>query len=135
MIELRGTGASGAEEDWPRPLPVVLAPAQDEALSSWIARHAAFYGLSRAAMHRRCAPDAYSLQALDRELTPGQEARLAHLFRRDRLTLRGMTHEKLGSDVIRRLVARHVDHRCERCAQSFAEQGCSGAVPRAWFHT
>lgn len=135
MIELRRTGAGGTEEDWPRPLPVVLAPAQDEALSSWITRHAAFYGLSRAAMHRHCAPDAYSLQALDREFTPGQETRLAHLFRRDRPILRGMTHEDLGSDVIGRLVARRVDHRCERCARSLAEQGCPEAVPRAWFHT
>lgn len=135
MIELRGTGAGRAEEDWPRPLPVVLAPAQDEALSSWIARHATFYGLSRAAMHRRCAPDAHTLQALDRELTPGQEARLTLLFRCDCLALRRMTHQAFGLDVIGRLVARHVDHRCERCAQSFAEQDCSGAVPRAWFHT
>lgn len=86
-------------------------------------------------MHRHCAPDAYSLQALDRELTSGQETRLAHLFRRDRLALRKMTHQDVGSDVIGRLVARHVDHRCECCARSLAEHGCSEAVPRAWFHT
>jgi hypothetical protein len=34
------------EDDAHRPLPVVLKPVDDELLSSWLARHAAYYGVS-----------------------------------------------------------------------------------------
>lgn len=135
MTREGGASPRKAGEGWPRALPVVLTSAPDEALSSWIGRHAAFYGLSRAAMHRHCAPDAPSLQGLDRALTPTQEDRLAYLFRRDRVDLRRMTHADLSSDLIGRLVSRGVDHRCEACTQLLADEGCAGAVPRAWFHT
>lgn len=135
MIEESAEGARQVGEGRPRPLPVVLKPAPDEALSSWLDRHAVLYGLSRTAMRRHCAPDAPSLHGLDRALTPGQEDRLAHLFRRDRTDLRRMTHADLGSDLTGRLIARGVDHWCETCARSFADEGCAGAVPRSWFHT
>jgi hypothetical protein len=34
------------EDDAHRPLPVVLRPVADELLSSWLARHAAYYGVT-----------------------------------------------------------------------------------------
>ena len=34
------------EDDAHRPLPVVLRPVEDELLSSWLARHAAYYGVT-----------------------------------------------------------------------------------------
>lgn len=123
-----------APSEWPRPLPVVLAPARDEALSSWLARHATFYGLGLASMRRHCVPDSVSLPGLDRKLTPDQEARLAHLFRRDRVAIRDMMHVHPGW-AVDRLVARAVDHRCEQCARSLAAEGHADAVPRSWFHT
>jgi len=123
------------DEKWPRPLPVLLAPACDEALSSWLARHAAYYGVSRRGLLQHCAPDLPSLHLLDRTLTPGQEARLAHLFRIDCSTLRRMAHAELDSDVISHLVALDVDHWCKPCAGSLAEAGFPKAVLRAWFHT
>ena len=123
-----------AVREWPRPLPVVLSPARDEALSSWLARHAAFYGLGITSMRRHCVPDAVSLPGLDRELTPDQEARLAHLFRRDPVAIRKMLHVHLGSAVYQ-LVARAVDHRCEPCARLLVADDHAGALPRSWFHT
>lgn len=135
MSERQRAEAGRASVEWPRPLPVVLAPAPDEALSSWVERHAAFCGLGPTAMRRHCAPETPSLRALDRALTPNQEERLSRLFRLGRPTLRHMTHAELAPDVIRLLVARDVDHRCERCTRLLAEAGFPGAVPRAWFHT
>lgn len=123
-----------AAGEWPRPLPVVLAPARDEALSSWLARHAAFYGLGVTSMRRHCVPDSVSLPGLDRKLTADQEARLAHLFRRDPVAIRNMMHMHSGS-AVDQLVARTVDHRCEQCARLLAADGHAGAVPRSWFHT
>jgi hypothetical protein len=85
-------------------------------------------------MRRHCVPEVPSLCALDRALTP-EEARLSCLFRLGGSALRRMTHAaELHADAIGRLVAYDVDHRCGRCARSYAEEGCSGAVPRAWFH-
>ena len=104
MTELQRAMAGMAGEEWPKPLPVMLAPAPDEALSSWVERHAAFCGLGPAAMRRHCAPDAPSLRALDRALTPEQEERLSHLFRLGSSSLRQMTHEELGREVIGLLV-------------------------------
>ena len=131
---LRDRADLGAAREWPRPLPVVLFPARDEALSSWLARHAAFYGLGITSMRRHCLPDAVSLSGLDRELTPDQEARLAHLFRRDPVAIRGMMHMDRGL-ASTRLVSRAVDHRCKPCAQSLVADGHVGAIPRFWFHT
>ena len=34
------------EDDAHMPLPVVLRPVEDELLSSWLARHAAYYGVT-----------------------------------------------------------------------------------------
>ena len=42
-------------------LPVVLPPVPDELLSSWIARHAAYYNVSPRAMLRHAIPDARSI--------------------------------------------------------------------------
>jgi len=135
VTELQQAMVDIAGVEWPKPLPVVLAPAPDEVLSSWLARHAVFCGLGPAAMRRHCAPEAPSLRALDRALTLDQEERLSRLFRLGRSTLRQMTHAELGPDVIGLLVARDVDHRCERCARSLAGASFSKAIPRAWFHT
>jgi len=129
------TAAEAATDEWPRPLPVLLAPARGETLSSWLVRHATFFGVSRTNLLRHCAPDVASLRHLDRALTPEQEARLAHLFRLDRSSVRRMTHAELDPGVNSLLVAHDVDHWCEPCARSLAEAGYAKAVLRAWFHT
>ena len=64
-------------------LPVVLPPAADELLSSWIARHGAFYNVSPRAMLRYAVPNARSLRAADDHLTDKPGRLLAHIFRRD----------------------------------------------------
>ena len=135
MIERHGAETNDTGETWPRPLPVLLALAPDEALSSWVSRHAAFLGVGRTGLLRHCLPDVFSLHLLNRALTPAQESRLAHLFRLGRPALRQMTHAGLGSEAIGFLVAHDVDHWCEPCSRSLAEAGFSKAVLRVWFHT
>lgn len=135
MSEGQGADTGGIGDTWPRPLPVLLAPAPDEALSSWMARHAAFFGIGRTGLLRHCLPDMPSLHLLNRALTPEQERRLAHLFRLGRPALRRMTHAALGSETVGLLVAHDVDHWCASCAQSLAEAGFGKVVLRIWFHT
>ena len=46
-------------------LPVTLPPLPGEFLSSWISRHAEFYGVTPLTMLRHCLPEAASLRAID----------------------------------------------------------------------
>ncbi|WP_417021035.1 TniQ family protein [Candidatus Phyllobacterium onerii] len=50
----------------------MLPPAADEILSSWISRHAAFYGVPPMTMLQHCLPQATSLGAVDLCLTRKQ---------------------------------------------------------------
>src|SRR5260370_29931938 len=79
-----------------KPLPVVLAPVTDELLSSWIARHAAFYGVAPLTMLRHGIPDASSLRTIDTTPTPEQANLVAHLFRCEPVDIRRMTFADLS---------------------------------------
>src|SRR5215472_8371990 len=48
-----------------RPLPVVLPALRDELLSSWLSRHAVFYGVYGGQLLRRCGVNAPSPRHLD----------------------------------------------------------------------
>ena len=48
-----------------RPFPVVLPTLPDELLSSWIQRHANFYGVSGGRLLLHCGVHAVSLRSLD----------------------------------------------------------------------
>ena len=85
-------------------LPVVLPPVADELLSSWIARHGAFYNVSPRAMLRHAVPNARSLRAADDHLTDEQGRLLAHIFRRELSSIRSMTFVNIQSSA-RRLIA------------------------------
>jgi hypothetical protein len=71
-----------------RPLPIVHPPLADELLSSWLNRHASFYGVTGGRLLRHCSLEAASLRDLDLKLTPHDQHRLAHLFRYDPRAIR-----------------------------------------------
>ena len=73
-----------------RPLPVVLPALPDELLSSWLQRHANFYGVSGGRLLRYCGLDAVSLRSLDLTLTAYDQRRLAHALRSDQRVIRKM---------------------------------------------
>ena len=74
-----------------RPLPVVLRPVADELLSSWLVRHAAYYGVTASFFAEWLMLGTRNLSALDHRLGLEQVARLAEKFRCDPITLIGMT--------------------------------------------
>lgn len=75
----------------PRQLPVRLPPVDDELLSSWIGRHAAFYAVSPLVMLQHCLPEVASLRAADLHMNADQVALLATMFRTDPDAVRNMT--------------------------------------------
>jgi len=117
-----------------KPLPVVLESVPDEVLSSWLRRHARYYGVSEATLLCHCDPNARSMRQLDLELTESQGARLAHLFRRDRSAIRVMTLVPGRPDsTARHLVGQgRAVQTCGRCARGHAAAGLRGVVLRSW---
>ena len=105
-------------------LPVVLPPVADELLSSWIARHGAFYNVSPRAMLRHAVPNARSLRAADDHLTDEQGRLLAHIFRRELSGIRRMTFVNIQSSA-RRLIAAEAIQTCQTCAVDKADVGAS----------
>ena len=97
-------------------LPVVLPPVADELLSSWIARHGAFYNVSPRAMLRHAVPNARSLRAADDHLTEEQGRLLAHIFRRELSGIRRMTFVNIQSSA-RRLIAAKAIQTCQTCGR------------------
>ena len=82
---------SGAIDANAKPLPVVLEAARDELLSSWLARHARFYGVTGSFFAKWLGLGDFRLSALDYRLGLEQVARLTEKFRCDPVTLIGMT--------------------------------------------
>ncbi|WP_082530192.1 TniQ family protein [Rhizobium sp. Root1203] len=100
-----------------RPLPVRLAPCADELLSSWIARHAAFYAISPLAMLQHCLPELLSLRAADLNLTEDQVVRIAHIFSIEPTTVRRMTFSNIPQSS-RRMIASEPRQSCSTCRRT-----------------
>lgn len=98
----------------PRQLPVTLAPCTDELLSSWVARHADFYGVPPLAMLRHCLPETQSLRAADLNLNDSQVLRLARMLCADPETIRQTTYTNVAESS-RCLIAKEPMQPCTTC--------------------
>jgi len=116
-----------------RPFPVVLPALPDELLSSWVQRHANFYGVSGGRLLRHCGLDAVSLRSLDLALTAYNQRRLAHVLRSDRRVIRKMM-QSCGRSRPEGLIATDRPMQvCKRCrGRHQAEPETRGARLRSW---
>ena len=103
-------------------LPVVLPPVAGELFSSWIARHAAFYGVPSLTMLRHCLPEAVSLHIADRTLSRDQSLRLAEMFSMDAKTVRQMTFAGLQRTALR-FIAKEPPQQCSSCKSGTSDPG------------
>ncbi len=116
-----------------RQLPVVLPPLPDELLSSWIGRHASFYGVTGGCLVRHYALDATSLRALDLKLTLYDQRKLAHLLRYDPYLIRNMTQSRGRSHPAWLIATMRPMQVCRRCSTHHgAETATRGARLRSW---
>lgn len=99
----------------PRQLPVRLPPVANELLSSWIARHAAFYAVPPLVMLRHCLPEVRSLRAADLHLSVDQAIRLAGMFATEPAGVRRMTFTNVAQSS-RRLIAVRPQQSCPNCS-------------------
>jgi transcription elongation factor Elf1 len=96
-------------------LPVVLKPLPDELLSSWLARHAAFYEVGNRRLLSHLGLEASCLEALDYGSSLAQQIVLADCFRCEPARIAAMSHAGACNDV-RRLIRRAPPaQRCQTC--------------------
>ncbi len=115
-----------------RPLPVVLRPVADELLSSWLVRHAAYYGVTGPFFAKWLRLGTPNLSTLDHRLGLEQVARLSEKLRCDPVTLIAMTFVGATSQSAELICRGRVPQMCRACADRHAREGASGAVPRHW---
>jgi TniQ len=116
-----------------KPLPVVLRAARDELLSSWLARHARFYGVTGPFFAKWLGLGDIRLSTLDHRLSLGQVARLTDKFRCDPVTLINMTHIDTRDGQVCNLISRgRAAQICYPCADRYAQDGAEGTVSKHW---
>jgi len=120
------------EDDAHRPLPVVLRPVEDELLSSWLARHAAYYGVTGPFFAKWLMLGTRNLSVLDHRLGLAQVTRLSEKLRRDPIALIGMTFIDAPAGSAELICRNRVPQICRPCADRHAREGASGAVPKHW---
>jgi len=99
------------------PLPVTLPPLPGEVLSSWISRHADFYGVTPLTMLRHGLPEATSLGTIDLSLTRAQATRIAGMFGVTRRLVRSLSFAG-APKAAHRFIAKFPVQRCARCTHS-----------------
>lgn len=115
-----------------RPLPVVLKSVADELLSSWLARHAAYYGVTGPFFAKWLMLGTRNLSVLDHRLGLAQVARLSEKFRCDPNALIAMTFIDTPAQSAEFICRNRTPQICRPCADRHAREGASGAVPKHW---
>ena len=115
-----------------RPLPVILRPVVDELLSSWLVRHAAYYGVTGSFFAKWLMLGTRNLSALDHRLGLAQVARLSEKLRCDPITLIAMTFVDAPGRSAELICRGRAPQICRACADGHAREGASGAVPKHW---
>lgn len=122
----------GTQEDTDKPLPVVLKPVLDELLSSWLERHATYYGVTGRFFANWLMLGTSNLSTLDHRLGLLQVARLSEKLRCDPIALVGMTFvDKLEQSSV--IICRgRVPQICRPCADRYTQENASEAVSKHW---
>ncbi|AUH66735.1 TniQ family protein [Paracoccus zhejiangensis] len=98
-------------------LPVTLPPLRGELLSSWISRHADFYGVTPLTMLRHGLPEATSVGAIDLSLTKAQANRIAGMFGVGPKRIRSLSFAD-APKAAHRFIAKSPMQLCARCHQT-----------------
>jgi len=115
-----------------RPLPVVLDPAPDELLSSWLHRHAAFYGLTEPMLISWLRLETKKLRSLDFRPGLGQIARIVDSFRTDPMDVVTMTHTALPIELAALVGRGKPIQFCRTCCERHRMADALGAVLKSW---
>ena len=114
-----------------RPLPVVLQPARDEFLSSWLRRHVAFYRVTEPIFASWLRLGTKNLRSLDGRLDLGQVARIVEKFRCDPNTVLEMTHAPLPAEFAPLVRSSRPSQFCRSCWDRHLAPDAQGVVMKS----
>jgi hypothetical protein len=115
-----------------KPLPVVLPPMPDELLSSWLHRHATFYGVTEPMLISWVGLEVPRLRALDGRIGLGQVARLVEIFRCDPTAIIGMTHTSMSAEVTSLVGKGRAVQYCRPCCDRHQAAKAVDATLKSW---
>lgn len=118
----------------PEPLPIVLEEAPDESLSSWLTRHAAFYGIAPSVFSVRVGIDEPTFARIDHWATIGHARSLARAMRRTPTMILSMTHQRYLSPLTAMIVRGEPLHACSECQMIHRRDNRASVVLRSWSH-
>jgi len=119
----------------PDPLPLVLEEAPDESLSSWLNRHAEFYGIAPSALSHRVGIGRLAFAGLDHRLNESEARTLASAMRRSPTSISNMTHLQ-HQDRLMAMIGRGGEpvHACSECRQRNRRDNQATATMKSWSH-
>jgi hypothetical protein len=115
-------------------LPIVLGEAQDESLSSWLSRHAVFYGISDAALMKHCGLDARRLAGIDYDPNTQELRVIGRVTRRSAAQLRRMTHLQHLGHLTPMIACSGPVQICVTCQRQHRRDERSDVVMKSWSH-
>jgi hypothetical protein len=119
----------------PGPLPEILLAENDEVLSSWLTRSAAFYRVRPETLLEQLGISEVVPAALDRRALPMDLARLSVAMRSSPEAIRRMTFTGEAPEALEFVTHRRPFWTCRRCVSEFAGRDLAQPRLRTWFIT
>ena len=113
-------------------LPIVLREQPDELLSSWLARHARYYGVGRLRLLHHCRLSSPTLEALDQEISFGQQIMLAGYFHREPSEIAAMSHVAVKPEFHNLIRRSHPVQWCQYCSKVAERSEGGSAIGKSW---
>ena len=118
----------------PEPLPLVLDEAPDEFLSSWLNRHAEFYGVSPSALSFRAGINTPSFARIDYGPTAGEACSIASTMRRTPEMILSMTHQPYHGRLATMIARGKPVLACPECQTIHRRDKRATVLLKSWSH-
>ena len=118
----------------PEPLPLVLDEAPDESLSSWLNRHAEFYGVSPSALNLRAGINTPSFARIDYWPTAGEACSIASAMRRTPEMILSMTHRPYHGRLATMIARGKPVLACPECQTIHRRDKRATVLLKSWSH-
>ena len=118
----------------PEPLPLVLDEAPDESLSSWLNRHAEFYGVSPSALNLRAGINTPSFARIDYWPTAGEACSIASAMRRTPEMILSMTHQPYHGRLATMIARGKPVLACPECQTIHRRDRRATVLLKSWSH-
>jgi hypothetical protein len=118
----------------PEPLPLVLDEAPDESLSSWLNRHAEFYGISPSALSLRAGINTPSFARIDYWPTAGEACSIASAMRRTPEMILSMTHQPYHGRLATMIARGKPVLACPECQTIHRRDKRATVLLKSWSH-